>query len=706
MKKFISYPKIGDFKSAIHEITHSARFTGLDEDGQVIYNHDPLPTLTFTGTVKLHGTNSGVCYNNESGFWTQSRKRIITPKNDNAGFAFFAETHQDAYIEIINQIAADNDISLDEYTVSVFGEWAGCFTYSTPILLADGTKMPIGKIVNNKMNVDVMSYNMITGNLEPKSVINWHKNGQTDQWLKINVKRRKRGGRSTSIICTPNHSIFINTNGVISEVPASKLNIGDKVLVNCNTLHYTLKEFLKGTILGDGSFSSKREIVVSHSDDNQKFYNDFIEKIFNGISSTRSGVSGYGSNMKTHNIHAFPEIEDIYNELYSTDNTRKLPTFEYLNTLSPIALATWYMDDGSLAVHNKENRQVKACLHVEGFGSDTVELISSWFNSRGFECNTIVNKRGNKELRLSPKGTNSFLYHIAPYVLKEFNYKLPSYLHNIGKINWWTHIVGEYDNSILSTEIKSIESYTPDTAHKKERYDITVNDNSNYFANGILVHNSGIQKNVAISELDKAFYLFGVKISKSEDPEFNNYWVDSTKYVNEDQSIFNVDMFKKYTITVDLNNPGIVVNDMIDLVQDVEGECPISKARGVSGVGEGIVWRTKYKNNIFRYKTKGAKHSVTKVKKLVQIDSEKLKSVADFVNFSVTQNRVDQGIQLICGDDQPTKAKTGPFLKWLVNDIIDEELTTLVDNGLEPKDVTSALSTAARNMFFKACDEW
>lgn len=704
MKKFISFPKIGDLKSAIRELTHQARFVGLDENGQPIYSHDPLPTLTFKGTVKLHGTNASVCYNAESGFWVQSRNNIITVNSDNAGFAFFAETHKDAYMAIINRIAEDNKIDLNEFTIALFGEWAGCFTYSTPILLADGSKMPIGKIVNGKLDVDVMSYNINTGKLESKRVIGWHKNQKSDVWLNINIKRRKRGGKSTSIKCTPNHLIYVNRNGTLIEVPASELRVGDKVWINCNRLRYSVKEFLKGSILGDASFSSKREITISHSDDDQPFYNKFIKKVFDGISTTHDTVSGYGSNMKMHCIHAFPEIEDIYDVLHTND-TGKKPTVEYLNTLSPIALAAWYMDDGSLLVHNQEDRQPKACFHVEGYGDETVEVIATWFNTRGFECNTVVNKRGSKEIRLTPDGTNHFLYQIAPYVIDGFNYKLPDYLHCIPKVEWWDQIVGEYDNSILSTEIVSIDTWIPETESDKDRYDITVTDNSNYFANNVLVHNSGIQKGVAVAELDKAFYIFGVKIAKPQDPEFTSYWVDSTPYSDVDNSLFNVDMYKTYTVDIDLNNPKLSVNQMIDLVLEVEGECPISKARGVSGIGEGIVWRTIYKDVVHRFKTKGEKHSVTKVKKLVQVDSEKLQSVADFVSFAVTQNRVDQGIKEICGDSGPDRAKTGPFLSWIVKDILDEEMTTLADNGLEPKDVTKALSTTARNMFFKACDE-
>lgn len=706
MKKFISFPKIKDLKSVVRDLIHHARYQGDDENGQPIYSHDTLPTLSFTGTVKLHGTNASVCFNNQSGYWAQSRNNIITPTKDNAGFAFYAESHKDAFMTIINQIAKDNDLSLDEVTIAVYGEWAGCFTYSTPILLSDGTKMPIGKIVNNQLDVDVMTYNTTTGNLESKKVVGWHKNGSSDDWLNISVKRRKRGGKSTSIKCTPNHRIFTDCNGMVIEKSASELSVGDRVWVNCNVLRYTLKEFLKGSILGDASFESKRVITISHSDDDQPYYNTFIEKAFNGISTSSDSVSGYGSNMRIHRIHALPEVEDIYDELHKTDSTKKLPTWEYLNSLSPIALATWYMDDGSLATHSGDGRQSKACFHVEGFGDKTVDMVNNWFNSRGFESNEIINKRGNKEIRLSPTGTNAFLYHIAPYVIEEFNYKLPEYLRNIPKVDWWNHIIGEYDNSILSTEIESIESCSFEDEYKKERYDITVADNSNYFANNVLVHNSGIQKGVAVSELDKSFYIFGVKIAKPQDPEFTNYWVDSNNYNDEENGIFNVDMFKTYSVDIDLNNPKLAVNHMIELVLEVEGECPISKARGVSGIGEGIVWRTIFNDNVYRFKTKGEKHSVTKVKKLVQVDSEKLQSIADFVAFAVTQNRVDQGIKEICGDEQPNRSQTGPFIKWIVNDILEEELSTLVDNNLEPKDVTKDLSTSARIMFFKACDEW
>jgi len=69
MKKHISYPKIVQFRNVVSNINREITYTGLDEEGKAIY--DPSiekPTLTFKGTVKLHGTNASVCFNSREGF--------------------------------------------------------------------------------------------------------------------------------------------------------------------------------------------------------------------------------------------------------------------------------------------------------------------------------------------------------------------------------------------------------------------------------------------------------------------------------------------------------------------------------------------------------------------------------------------------------------------------------------------------------------
>src|SRR5688572_25536349 len=57
------------------------------------------------------------------------------------------------------------------------GVMFGCFHYNTRVILADGRSEKIGKIVNQRMPVEVLSYDPATGLIEPRRVVNWFNNG-------------------------------------------------------------------------------------------------------------------------------------------------------------------------------------------------------------------------------------------------------------------------------------------------------------------------------------------------------------------------------------------------------------------------------------------------------------------------------------------------------------------------------------------------
>lgn len=217
----------------------------------------------------------------------------------------------------------------------------------------------------------------------------------------------------------------------------------------------------------------------------------------------------------------------------------------------------------------------------------------------------------------------------------------------------------------------------------------------------------GIQKGVGISQLEKAFYVFGVKISKPQDEEFNSYWLNSANVKNDDCKIYNVEDYKTYSVDVDFNMPQLSQNKFTEITEQVEKECPVSKAFGIEkGLGEGVVWSVEYKGNVHRFKVKGDKHSVTKVKKLANVDVEKLKSIQKFVEYSVTENRFTQAIENVFGKEDLDVKKLADFIRWSVKDIASEEMDTMVENNLEPKDVNKYISTKVREMFFKAQSEY
>lgn len=212
----------------------------------------------------------------------------------------------------------------------------------------------------------------------------------------------------------------------------------------------------------------------------------------------------------------------------------------------------------------------------------------------------------------------------------------------------------------------------------------------------------GIQKGVGISEIDKSFFIFGVKISNLNDENFKAYWIPSTGLSSPVAKIYNVEDFKTFSIDVDFNMPQISQNKFAEITEEVERECPIAKALGVdNGIGEGVVWKVEYKGSNHMFKVKGDKHSVTKVKKLANVDVEKLNSIQEFVTYSMTENRFNQGLENIFPDNNIDIKKLGDLIRWVINDIISEEMDTMFKNKLQPSDVNKYISQAVKEMFFK-----
>jgi len=217
----------------------------------------------------------------------------------------------------------------------------------------------------------------------------------------------------------------------------------------------------------------------------------------------------------------------------------------------------------------------------------------------------------------------------------------------------------------------------------------------------------GIQKGVGISELEKAFYIFGVKISNQNDSDFKSYWLPSKPYKSAENRIFNVEDFQTYQVDVDFNMPQLAQNKFTEITESVEKECPIAKVFGIeNGLGEGVVWMLTYKGANYRFKVKGAKHSVSKVKKLASVDVEKLHSINEFVNYSVTENRFNQAVENTFGTDELDVRKMGDLLRWMVGDIMSEEMDTMTENGLEPKDVNKYISAKTKELFFSAIKQF
>lgn len=114
-----------------------------------------------------------------------------------------------------------------------------CFPGDHPVLLADGTMMPIQDIVRGRLPVNVLSYDEATGKQVSKRVTGWHEKPLQKKTMRIVAQRVMYGndGRRLNtttartkvgrryIVCTEDHRIF--SNGVWVE--AKHLRPGDKL---------------------------------------------------------------------------------------------------------------------------------------------------------------------------------------------------------------------------------------------------------------------------------------------------------------------------------------------------------------------------------------------------------------------------------------------------------------------------------------------
>ncbi len=220
----------------------------------------------------------------------------------------------------------------------------------------------------------------------------------------------------------------------------------------------------------------------------------------------------------------------------------------------------------------------------------------------------------------------------------------------------------------------------------------------------------GIQKGVAINNIDKsAFILAHAKVSP-HDETLVNYWiptlVDNQPLQSPDNRIFNIRAFKTYSIDIDFNYPELAQNTMIEMTLEVEDECPVGKAFGHEGIGEGIVFHFyDEKGNLHMWKSKGEKHAKgSKGKTLKPVDDVKVNKIIDVVNKVTVSWRLDQAFTTACdllNGGTIDRKNLGTYIRLVINDIIKEESDTIAEAGLEPKDLNAKISEVARQYFFQ-----
>lgn len=218
----------------------------------------------------------------------------------------------------------------------------------------------------------------------------------------------------------------------------------------------------------------------------------------------------------------------------------------------------------------------------------------------------------------------------------------------------------------------------------------------------------GIQNGMAINKLpDKQWVLFAAKAVRGEESRY----VDAVRPLEgayDDNRIFSVYDVPTWELGIDFTSEESkeqAIEAVDRMTDEVEKACPWGRKFGLEGLGEGIVWvpvGTHWGHSDLFWKSKGKKHKEVKRAKRNKpsLDPEVIASVGKFVEFAVTEARLDKGIDYLVEMGHPVEMRSmGHFLKWVGQDVERECAAELEANDLKWKQVAKAVSAKAKEFF-------
>ena len=370
------------------------------------------------------------------------------------------------------------------------GVMFGCMSYGTRVTLADGTQEKIGKIVNQRMDVEVLSYDAETDRVIPRKIVNWYNNGKAERFLQFTVAKSGKNGRA-QFAATENH--LIRTVG--GWRPAGELIPGDRVVVAEQQLLSTQQvQVILGSLMGDGNLSPNRHdragarFRMGHGAAQAAYLDWKVSLLGNVPHSTTSNAKG----AVFADFTPLAELGELHEAVYFGD-CRKHLSWDYLKSLSPLALAVWYMDDGCFTVRSKGVQErtrggtgrIEICVEVMSAGSR--ERLASYLrDTHGLDVKVV--SRGARKmnvLQFTTASSEKFQRIIAPYIHPSMEYKL------LPRFRGTFAVQPEFvPPKLRPVPARVLDIHVKPPTRSMNRFDIEVEGSHNYFVDGVMVHNS------------------------------------------------------------------------------------------------------------------------------------------------------------------------------------------------------------------------
>jgi recombination protein RecA len=186
------------------------------------------------------------------------------------------------------------------------------------------------------------------------------------------------------------------------------------------------------------------------------------------------------------------ELRELRRAVYLGDGRKHL-SWDYLKALTPLALAIWYMDDGSFTVRSKGLQERtrggsgRIVICVEAMSEGTRERLVTYLRD-SWDLDVKLVRRGKRQISFiyfSVGASARFQEIVAPYVHSSMEYKL------LPRFRGQCAVVPEFvEPSMHLVPARILGIRVRRNLQRMDRFDIEIEGSHNYLADGIMVHNS------------------------------------------------------------------------------------------------------------------------------------------------------------------------------------------------------------------------
>lgn len=186
---------------------------------------------------------------------------------------------------------------------------------------------------------------------------------------------------------------------------------------------HELYSFVTGMLLGDASLSArvasrKASIQCTHSSRQAAYLDWKVDMLFEYVKPvTHKDINNHGYPARYAYFGAHGLFFNLWQEMYA-DN-RKCVTWNVLNKLTPLGLAVWYMDDGSLVLRGKNRGTIKSRevhFSTHAYTESENRLIIEYFHNIWGVDFRLTSEKGHPRIWCNTQNTRRLLNIIGDIV--------------------------------------------------------------------------------------------------------------------------------------------------------------------------------------------------------------------------------------------------------------------------------------------------